>query len=376
MNLRKIISIIVIFSFLFAIISPDLVYAQKKNPSDNEIESLLKKAEQEYLNGNFKKAIVIYEKIINIINEKKEYVKTKEELIKTIISLALTYFTIKETDKAKQQFEKVIKINPNYELDKDFYSEKFIAIFNEVKNLNTGKLVIKTTPDKADVYVNGVYKGKTPYNAGYLFKGLYEIKIVKKGFKLNLFKAEIKPGTAFIKEISLSPVKAKVVEVKKDKKKKKKKSILPYILGGAAVVILAIVLLTKKSDDESQNEEELKKDFSLPHPFNIEASKKSYGLLNVIGIVGKITRVEYRVVVDHPKLEDLLITIINPENSTTYIIWKKHKAESIPQEIEGSTLSFNSSKPNGEWKLMVDNTAGSEIGVITEWEMRIYYKNL
>jgi len=376
MNLRKIISIIVLFSFLFTIIAPDLVYAQKKNSSDNEIESLLKKAEQEYLNGNFKKAILIYEKIINIINEKKEYVKTKEELIKTIISLALTYFTIKETDKAKQQFEKVIKINPNYELDKDFYSEKFISLFNEVKNLNTGKLVIKTTPDKADVYVNGVYKGKTPYDAGYMFKGLYEVKIVKKGFKLNIFKAEIKPGTAFIKEISLNPIKAKVVEVKKGKKKKKKKSILPYIIGGAAVVVLAIVLLTKKSSDETQTEEELKEVFSLPHPFNIEASKRSYGLLNVIGITGKITKVEYRVVVDHPKMEDLLITIINPENSTSVIIWKKVKPQNIPQTLEGSTLAFNSSKPNGEWKLMVDNTEGTEVGVITEWEMRIYYKKL
>ena len=374
MNIRRIISVILIFTFLFTIIIPDLVYSQS-NSTDKEIEALLKKAEEEYLNGNFKKAIEIYEKIIRIINEKKEYVKTKEELIKTIISLALTYFTIKENDKAKQQFEKVVKINPNYELDKDFYSGKFVNLFNEVKTQNTGKLVIRTTPDKADVYINGALKGKTPYDAGYLFKGVYAVKIVKKGFKLNVFKADIKPGTAFIKEIILNPINAKVIEVKKDKKKKKKKSILPYILGGAAVVIIAVLLLSKKSDSEEQIQEESKL-FKIEKGIPIAASKKTYGLLNVSGIIGKITKVEYRVVIDHAKPEDLVINIVDPETTTSVIVWKRKHRDDIPFEVKSVTLSFNSSKPNGEWKLVIDNTAGTTTGVITNWEIRIYYKKL
>jgi hypothetical protein len=312
-----------------------------------------------------------------MLNEKKELAETKQKLVQTILSLSLTYFTIQENQKARSQLEKLITINPKQELDPEFYPPKFISIFNELQKEHLGSIHIVTFPEKTDIYLNNAKIGQAPLQVSKYLKGEYTLVAKLKGFSIHTQKITIAPGENTQIKITMQSLKKspkpKVIEKESsESKKKKKKFPVLLVVGGIAVVaILAILLLGKKSDDEP---EPIVKDFRNSQPADIFIILGGVSLIPVSGIPpgAQIQKIEYLARIQHPNMQDLVITIVGTDNLTNRIIWNRESSSDNPTEIRGSTTSFNTLNPNGNWKLAVNNKGGQK-GSILEWLIRIHY---
>ncbi len=229
MKYRKTISAITATIFLLVIMAGAYDRLSAQSAATDEISSLLKQADEAYQNGNFTLAIEKYQKVMEVLNNKKELAKTKQALIQTMISLALTYFTIRENEKAQKQLEDLITLNPNYELDPEIYTPKFIDMFKNVQKNLLGKITIVTTPPGCIIFLNGSKMGQSPLTLERCLKGKYQLKAELKGYGGVSQDIEIKPGLENRQELTLETEHA-VVEKKLGKPLpvlKKRKSGLP-----------------------------------------------------------------------------------------------------------------------------------------------------
>ncbi|MCK4889127.1 MAG: PEGA domain-containing protein [Candidatus Aminicenantes bacterium] len=362
-----------IFFFVFFILigtNPGLFPETEKDEA--AISKLLNDAEDNYQNGKFKEAINLYEQIILKLNQRKELVKTKQKLFRTMISLALTYFTIQETAKSKIQLEKLIKINPNQEIDKEIFPPKFIKMFRDVQTNFIGELNIVSTPQGASVMIDNTSIGTTPLKITKFLKGEYVITVAKKGYKITTKKININQGISNMFEVTLEKTGEKKVIEKKGIKKEKKKRISPILLVGGAIAIGAILLLALKKDSEPA-EVVVSKQFNNDTPVPIAAFIPVYSLLEASGITGTIKKIEFSVTVIHPRIEDLNIALIGTDNRTIYSVWNKGPHEDSGKTFIGSTEVFNSVAANGSWKITVSNSGERRTGEIRKWMLKIYY---
>ena len=93
-NSRATTMLTIFFFVIFTFIGANPGLFSETSSDEATISKLLTDAENKYQSGEFKKAIEIYEQIIIKLNKRKELVKTKQKLFRTMISLALTYFTM------------------------------------------------------------------------------------------------------------------------------------------------------------------------------------------------------------------------------------------------------------------------------------------
>lgn len=375
MSRKREVSIITIIIFSFFIISSS--YANPCSQSENkdkEISDLLKTAEQHYENGDFKKAIEIYEKIIQLLNEKKEFVETKQKLYQTMLSLALTYFAIQENEKAENQLEKLIRVNPNQELDPEFYSPKFIKMFKAIQSKLICSIEITSAPENAEIYLNDKKVGNTPLTIKKIIKGDYELRAELKGFFPDKRNITIAQGVENRVDIILkrSEEKPAVVEKPVKKPKKKKKSSALLIVVGIAVVAAAVLVLSKGGKKTPEPEPRLLSRIFNGEPFEIKPDRQSAGVINVQGIPDRVEKIEYRVVVEFPAMRDLFLSIVGTDQQTGHTIWNRGGSQDQPTIIQGTTQVFNSINPNGNWLILVRNN-GEKEGAVAECVLKIYY---
>jgi hypothetical protein len=367
---------VTILLFLLTIVSGSFptLSAQTANETD-ETTQLVKEADEAYQNGNFKLAIDKYQKVMKLISEKKELAQTKQELFQTMTSLALTYFTIQENAKAEKQLEDLIQINPNHELDPEFYPPKFLEIFRGVQKNFLGKLIVTSTPAGAEVAIGSSKLGPTPLTVEKVLKGKHALKAELKGYTPVSREITILAGTENKEALQLEAFQ-RVIEkssppVSIEAKKKKKKLSPLIIIGGAvAVATIAILAAGKKSTKKVLTSLTFSQKLAMP----IDKLLPSIMLLNVEGVPAKIERVDFRAVINHPgHMEDLVVNIVGNDNQTLFNIWNRGQATASPQVMSGSTMNFNALAPNGVWRLMVQNPGRRPDGVIMEFTLKIYF---
>ncbi|MCP4154632.1 MAG: PEGA domain-containing protein [bacterium] len=369
--------------------SQDSAIAQENNQtgsSNNEISRLLKVAEKNYRDGNFKMAIDIYESIISRLKLKKELLQSKQKLLQTMISLALTRFTVQENDKALAQLEKLLLLSPKHVLVPDLYPPKFLELFKNAQRKMLGTLMISSTPSGATVFCDGVPVGKSPYKNDSILGGVHAFKIVLNGFLPVEKSITVTPGTPGMESITLVAADAAIAESKKtlpavkgvlvkSAPKKKKKKFSPLLLvGGVALVVLA-VLLSKKKDSET-----VAQAYELPFTNNLTkeitastaGSTTTYSLNTVSGIpVGaSIQKIEYRVAFSHDSPGDLRVVFRSPDEAFFTI---KENSSTDAGPLTGSTMEFNTVVPNGNWALIFHNR-GRLAGSLESWFIKIYYR--
>ncbi len=94
--------------------------------SQTDVDKILEEGKKAYMNGDYEKAIEFFTQAINLI-------RNKSELIEAHLSLALTYFTVNQIDNCKKEIRRVFELNPNHSIDPDFYSPKFVLLFESVR---------------------------------------------------------------------------------------------------------------------------------------------------------------------------------------------------------------------------------------------------
>lgn len=239
------------FIFAFVILSG---FAPPLYSQQTDIDKLLDDGKKAYMDGD-------YEKAVRLLNQAISLIKNKSKLIDAYLSLALTYFTINQLDRATEQIQNVLKLNPSFKPDPEFYSPKFIKLFDDVKKKNIRDVEIVSIPEGARIFIDDEDKGITPFVGG-LYLGKHTIRIVKEGYEIleKEISIDIKGANKFTEE--LKPLPAPVVQEKIEEKPiskerveesaKKKKSSLLFLVGGALVagVVIVILLAGKKKEEK------------------------------------------------------------------------------------------------------------------------------
>ncbi len=260
---------------LFAFFSVFVIFASfsfSVHAQQTDIDKLLEDGKKAYLDGD-------YERAIQLLNQAILLIKNKSTLIDAHLSLAITYFTVNQIDNCKEQIKSILKLNPAFKPDPEFYSPKFIKLFEEVKRENTREAFITSIPEEGTIFIDDENKGFTPFK-GTLYAGKHKIRIVKEGFeplereinierfKENVFEftlAQIvppekpveekpveKPVEKEVKPAEEKPVEEVPVKEKEEKPEKKKSYTALYILGGLAVAGIAVALLLGKKKEEGK----------------------------------------------------------------------------------------------------------------------------
>ncbi len=66
------------------------------------------------------------------------------------------------------------------------------------------KIIFKSEIQKADVFINGIFYGKTNLEVNSLSEGFYSVQISKKGYKTESFYILVQKGICATYEISLN----------------------------------------------------------------------------------------------------------------------------------------------------------------------------
>ncbi len=111
---------------LFAFFLSFIIFSFSVLSQFTDVDQILEQGKKAYLNGDYEKAIEFFTQAINLI-------RNKSELIEAHLSLALTYFTVNQTENCKKEIRKVLELNPNHSVDPDFYSSKFVLLFESVR---------------------------------------------------------------------------------------------------------------------------------------------------------------------------------------------------------------------------------------------------
>jgi subtilisin-like proprotein convertase family protein len=361
--------------FLVTVFAPAFPVNARPGPASDETTRLVKEADEAYQSGKFELAIEKYQKAMQLIGEKKEMAQTKQELFQTMTSLALTYFTIQENAKAERQLQDLIQVNPNQELDPEFYPPKFLAIFRGVQKSFLGRLSVASIPNGAAVFLGSDALGSTPLRLEKVLKGKYELKAELAGYAPVSREIVVQADAETMEELKLEPLR-RVVEKSQppaQAQAKKKKKLSPLVIaGGVVVAAAAVLLLTGK---KTPNQKELRSlTFTQNSPVPIDLLLPTYITMDVAGVQNQIERVEYRVVISHQNhMEDLVIHIFSTDARTSYTIWNRGQSTAQPTVIAGTSDAFNATAPNGTWRLVVQNPGHNPGGEIREFMLRIFY---
>ncbi len=125
----------------------------------------------------FEKAITELKKAIDLNP------KDKKDLVEAYEYLAFTYIGLNDFDKAQEAFKNSLQIDPALQLDPTYHPPKIIKLFEQVREKIVSSLAIISTPDKAQVYLDGQLKGKTPLELDAILSGSHQVKLIKDGYE-------------------------------------------------------------------------------------------------------------------------------------------------------------------------------------------------
>lgn len=252
----KLLSTLMLFVF-FSVFVLFTSFDSPLHSQQTDIDKILEEGKKAYLDGDYERAIQLLSQAISLI-------KNKSTLIDAHLSLALTYFTVNQIENCSEQIKSILKLNPSFKPDPEFYSPKFIKLFEDVRKVNTSEVTITSTPAGANIFIDDENKGYTPFK-GTLYAGKHKVKILKEGFnplekeiivdrtKTNVFEMEL--TSLVLAEKEVKPEEEKFVEEKPvfeeeiEKPEKKKSYTILYLLGGAIVAGVVLALLLGKKEE-------------------------------------------------------------------------------------------------------------------------------
>ncbi|MGQ0504574.1 MAG: PEGA domain-containing protein [Myxococcaceae bacterium] len=150
--------------------------------SVEDLQRRLETARQQYYQGHYDKAEdAIASSLVEIgrlpVGAERWHLNASGELL-----AALVYRNTKREKQADDAFRRVLRLEPTFVMDEDYYSPttrtRFEKIRKEVAGTRRVRLNVTSIPSGIEVFVEGRKVGSTPYS-GELIPGRYEIALAK-----------------------------------------------------------------------------------------------------------------------------------------------------------------------------------------------------
>ncbi|MDP2600869.1 MAG: PEGA domain-containing protein [Deltaproteobacteria bacterium] len=171
-----------------------------------EAEEWLNRAKQHYFDFAFREAQAELKPVLELFAANPGLLLDAGVLlIDAYVTKALVDSALKQKENVEDDFQKILAVNPLFELDAANFTPSFRKIFNTVRenflqNADS-RLVVKSFPKAVEVYLNGVYQGVTPLTLAPLPAGAYPIRFVANHYATHDKNIVLKPGET----LSLNP---------------------------------------------------------------------------------------------------------------------------------------------------------------------------
>jgi tetratricopeptide (TPR) repeat protein len=198
----------VIFLKSGLVFSTALILFFGKGAQGESGDELFSQGMEAYENGDFQVSIDKLSKAV-------PFLKRDRKRIDAFKTMAFAYMAFPKKEKAREQFCKILRMDPTFTLDSVMTSPKILVVFQEAqeKCLPFGGIEVQAvsgnreTISGAKVYLNGELIGETPLQRKDILSGEYEIKVYKDGFRP--FEARVS-----IEERAILEVKGSLIRVR------------------------------------------------------------------------------------------------------------------------------------------------------------------
>jgi len=204
-------AVLLIFGFCL----PTYPQVQEKQ---KDTKQLLERGVDLYRSGEYEEAIKVFTEVLKLSVD-------KNEIIRTHVYFAYTYFAMNKLDDAVIQAYEAIKLSPEMTLKEEEFPVDFIKFFDTARSQVVGTIFIESAPDKAKVWIDKKEYGLTPLKTQLLAQK-YFLKVVKGGYSPH-------EETIEIRSDSITPIKIDL-----NKKRNWKSFALSSLIFGAITILV------------------------------------------------------------------------------------------------------------------------------------------
>ena len=155
-------------------------------PVDTDLDKLKGRFQTGYIQSyefRYTEAVQTLNQVITKLHSAPDQPERWTLYIESLIHLARSHLGLRQIADAKASFMQVLKSRPNMQLSSKNHPPKIIHLFKaakkELARLSKTNLMIQTDPSQAEVYLDGLQVGKTPYQAQHA-QGTYLLTIKHK----------------------------------------------------------------------------------------------------------------------------------------------------------------------------------------------------
>ena len=150
----------------------------------DELRRQLESAETQFYNASYPAASQQVREALDELERSEPGPARWEMTIQAHLLEALIARGTSRMAEAEEASRRVLRLQPEYQLDRDFFSPTVTAFFNRVRKQVAGapkaRLVVTSSPPGADVYLDGRLVGRTPFTSQYL-AGAYQLQLDRQG---------------------------------------------------------------------------------------------------------------------------------------------------------------------------------------------------
>ena len=175
----------------FHIIEPQLVgqvtdyYNGARQPTPSHFGAatpILARAQRHYFTMNYEDARAEASRAVDLLKKNSSSINAKGQvLFDALMTKVLIAKALKDEATLNAALAEAVRINPVKDLDRQTYPPSVVSAFNALRATRVaqgaGRLEVKTRPGVAEVYINGVMSGVTPFNVSDLPAGEYAVMI-------------------------------------------------------------------------------------------------------------------------------------------------------------------------------------------------------
>jgi len=171
------------------VISPKLVdnvlsYYQKSTnePSDEKKNAFekLAQAKEHYFSFQYDEALVEVSSAVEYFSQ-SNIAENGMILQDALLTQGVIAKSAGDKNLTIKAFQRAVQIDPFYKIDRMAFAPSIVAIYEseqqKIVQQAGGSLKIETTPPAAEVYINGILKGVTPFNVQKIPDGSYSLMI-------------------------------------------------------------------------------------------------------------------------------------------------------------------------------------------------------
>ncbi|MGM0577439.1 MAG: PEGA domain-containing protein [Myxococcota bacterium] len=150
-----------------------------------EADESLWKAKDLAGDGQYMKAVRAFEKSRELYEKRLAELVDFDKYVDASLGVALAYFMAGYDDNGEDHLARVIALRPNLVLDKRKVPDAATSALERLRRIyqrgDTGRVTVESAPPGAEVFVDGVAVGETPYVAQNLWRGRHVVRIVEDG---------------------------------------------------------------------------------------------------------------------------------------------------------------------------------------------------